>query len=265
MNEYLEAIILGIVQGLTEFLPVSSDGHLELAKWLLGNSDSAADSFALTIILHFGTLFAIVWVFRHTILDLIKKLNKPEGWKFVLLIIVSMIPAVIIGVGFESQMIALFDKKIFLVAAFLMINGIMLIVSDYLPAGNKPITPLKAFIIGIFQAIAILPGISRSGSTIVSSVGLGIDRSEAANFSFLMVIPLLFGKMAKDLTEGNISFTDAKMFPSLVGFLCALFVGIFACRLMLAFVKKARLSYFGFYCIAVGIAAIILRIWVWPN
>lgn len=265
MNEYLEAIILGIVQGLTEFLPVSSDGHLELAKWLLGNSDSAADSFALTIILHFGTLFAIVWVFRHTILALIKKLNKPEGWKFVLLIIVSMVPAIIIGVGFESQMIALFDKKILLVALLLMINGIMLIVSDYLPAGNKPITPLKAFVIGIFQAIAILPGISRSGSTIVSSVGLGIDRSEAANFSFLMVIPLLFGKMAKDLMDGNIVFTDAKMLPSLVGFFCALFVGIFACRLMLAFVKKAKLSYFGFYCLLIGIAAIILRIWVWPN
>lgn len=264
MNEYLEAIILGIVQGLTEFLPVSSDGHLELAKWLLGNTDSASESFAMTIILHFGTLFAIVWVFRKTILDILSKLNKPGGWKIVLLIAISMIPAVIVGVGFEKQMVALFDQKIILVAIFLMINGVMLIASDHMPSGNKPITPVKALIIGIFQAIAILPGISRSGSTIVSSVGMGIDRSEAANFSFLMVIPLLFGKMAKDLVDGNLAFNDAKMLPALVGFLCALFVGIFACKLMLAFVKKARLSYFGFYCLLIGVIAIILRLWVWP-
>ncbi len=265
MNEYLEAIILGIVQGLTEFLPVSSDGHLELAKWLLGDTSTATDSFAMTIILHFGTLFAIVWVFRQTILDIIKKISKPEGRKIVWLIALSMIPAVIIGVGFESQMVALFDKKILLVAILLMVNGVMLIISDYILPSDKPITAPKAFLIGLAQAIAILPGISRSGSTIVTSVSLGIDRKEAANFSFLMVIPLLFGKMAKDLMDGNIAFTDTKMLPSLLGFLFAFIVGIFACQWMLTFVKKAKLSYFGFYCLLIGITAIILRIWVWPN
>src|SRR5687768_7427933 len=108
MNEYLEAIILGIVQGLTEFLPVSSDGHLELAKWVLGNQDTAADSFMMTIILHFGTAFAIVWVFRKIILEKIKDLRTPEGRKFLLLVLISMIPAVIVGLGFEEQMTALF-------------------------------------------------------------------------------------------------------------------------------------------------------------
>lgn len=265
MNEFLEAIILGIVQGITEFLPISSDGHLELAKWILGNSDSIEDSFLMTIVLHFGTLFAIVWVFRKKIIEILKTISKPEGRKFILMIILSMIPAVIVGVGFESQMIALFDQRIVLVGIFLFINGIMLILSDRLPPGNKPITPLKAFIIGIFQAIAILPGISRSGSTIVSSVALGIDRKEAANFSFLMVIPLLFGKMAKDLMDQRIDFTDSKGLPLLVGFFVALIVGIYACQLMLTIVKKAKLGYFGFYCILIGILAIIFRLWVWPN
>lgn len=265
MNEFIEAIILGIVQGLTEFLPISSDGHLELAKWLIGNSDSLADSFLMTIVLHFGTAFAIVWVFRKTILDILKKISRPEGRKFILLIIISMIPAVIVGVGFESQMMSLFNQKIVLVGIFLFINGVMLLISDRLPAGHKPLTPFRVFIIGIFQAIAILPGISRSGSTIVSSVGLGIDRNEAANFSFLMVVPLLFGKMAKDLLDQKIDFTDSKGLPLLVGFIVALFVGIFACQLMITIVKKAKLGYFGIYCILVGILAIIFRLWVWPN
>ena len=265
MNEYLEAIILGIVQGLTEFLPVSSDGHLELAKWLLGNSDSASDSFLMTVILHFGTAFAIVWVFRHSILNILKSLNKPEGRKFILLILISMIPAVIVGLGFESEMTALFSQKIILVGCFLMINGIVLVVSDYLPNTYKPITPLKALIIGLAQAVAILPGISRSGSTIATSVGLGIDRNEAAHFSFLMVVPLIFGKIAKDLMDGTINSSEPKAMPLLLGFVVAFFVGVIACKWMITIVKKAKLSYFGFYCILIGILAIIFRIWVWPN
>ena len=264
MNEILKAIILGIVQGLTEFLPVSSDGHLELAKWLLGNTDSASESFLMTVILHFGTALAIVWVFRNSIIKIIKSLNKPEGKKFLLLILISMIPAVIVGVGFESQMTALFDQKIILVAIFLMINGIVLIVSDYLPNTYKPITPFRSLIMGIAQAVAILPGISRSGSTIATSVALGIDRNEAAHFSFLMVVPLIFGKIAKDLMDGTMSSAQTPALPLVLGFIVSFLVGILACRWMITIVKKAKLSYFGFYCILIGIVAIILRIWVWP-
>jgi undecaprenyl-diphosphatase len=264
MNEYLEAVILGIVQGLTEFLPVSSDGHLELAKWILGNKDTAADSFLMTVILHFGTAFAIVWVFRKSILNILKVIHKPEGRKFLWLILLSMIPAVIVGLGFESEMTALFSQKIILVACFLMINGIVLIASDYFANTYKPITPLKSFLIGIAQAIAILPGISRSGSTITTSVALGIDRNEAAHFSFLMVIPLIFGKIAKDILDGTINNANTKAMPLLVGFIISFFVGVMACTWMIAIVKKAKLSYFGFYCILIGIVAIIFRIWVWP-
>ena len=264
MNEYLEAIILGIVQGLTEFLPVSSDGHLELAKWLLGDTANASDSFLMTVILHFGTALAIVWVFRNSILKILRTIHKPEGRKFLLLILISMIPAVIVGVGFESQMTALFSQKIILVACFLMINGIVLIISDYLTNKHLPITPLKTLFIGIAQAIAILPGISRSGSTISTSVALGIDRNEAAHFSFLMVVPLIFGKIAKDLMDGTISDSNTKTIPLLIGFIVAFLVGIVACKWMITIVRKAKLSYFGFYCIFIGIVAIILRIWVWP-
>ena len=264
MNEYLEAIILGIVQGLTEFLPVSSDGHLELAKWILGNQATASDSFLMTVILHFGTALAIVWVFRHSIINILKVIHKPEGKKFVWLILVSMIPAVIVGVGFESEIASLFNQKILLVALFLMINGVVLIMSDYFQNAHKPITPMKSFLIGIAQAIAILPGISRSGSTITTSMALGIDRNEAAHFSFLMVIPLIFGKIAKDLMDGTMQQAEINPLPILAGFIASFLVGIVACRWMLAIVKKAKLGYFGYYCVLIGVIAIILRLWVWP-
>lgn len=265
MNEYLEAIILGIVQGLTEFLPVSSDGHLELAKWILGNQASAEDSFLMTVILHFGTALAIVWVFRKSIIDILKVIHKPEGKKFLWLIIISMIPAVIVGVGFESQIASLFDRKILLVALFLIINGFVLILSDYFQNAHRPITPMKSLLIGIAQAIAILPGISRSGSTITTSVALGIDRNEAAHFSFLMVIPLIFGKIAKDLMDGTMQQAETNALPIVAGFIASFLVGIVACRWMLAIVRKAKLGYFGYYCVLIGIVAIIFRLWVWPS
>lgn len=262
MNEYLEAIILGIVQGLTEFLPISSDGHLELSKWLLGDTHSASDSFMMTIILHFGTMFAIIWVFRKAILDILKNLNTRSGRTFILLVVISMIPAVIVGLGFESQMETLFSGKIVFVGAMLFINGLVVLSSDYFPKSAKPITPLKSFLIGIAQAIAILPGISRSGSTISTSLALGIDRKEAANFSFLILVPLLLGKLAKDLLSGDLMMSQSKALPLGVGFLCSFIVGIFACQWMLRFVQKAKLSYFGIYCLVVGLTTIILKLWI---
>ena len=264
MNEYLEAIILGIIQGITEFLPISSDGHLELTKWILGNKASAAESFEMTIILHFGTAFAIVWVFRKLIVQHLKNLSTSAGRKFLLLVLISMIPAVVVGVAFEDEIAALFTGQIVMVGIFLMINGGVLIASDRMPDSKKPITPLKSFLIGIAQAVAILPGISRSGSTIATSVGLGIDRKEAANFSFLIVIPLLFGKMAKDILDGHLMMEQSKALPLFVGFLFSFFVGIFACQLMLKIVQKAKLSYFGYYCLAVGLIAIIVKLWILP-
>ena len=265
MNEYLEAIILGIVQGLTEFLPVSSDGHLELAKWILGENKTASESFLMTVILHFGTALAIVWVFRKAIWEILRNITSPASKKFMLLTIISMIPAVIVGVGFEKEMTALFDKKIVLVGMLLFINGIVLTISDYLPGGNKPITPMKALAIGIAQAVAILPGISRSGSTISTSVALGIDRKEAAHFSFLIVIPLIFGKIAKDILDGTMAASQTKAGPLALGFVVSFFVGVIACSWMLSIVQKAKLRYFGYYCMLIGITAIVVKLWIWPN
>lgn len=175
-----------------------------------------------------------------------------------------MIPAVIIGVLFESQMESLFGGKIVLVGILLMINGAMLILSDYLPKRNNPITPLRSFLIGIAQAIAILPGISRSGTTITTSVGLGIDRKEAAHFSFLILVPLLLGKLAKDILDGSLIMEQSKAMPLLVGFVIALFVGILACQWMLKIVQKAKLSYFGYYCLVIGLAAVVVKLWIAP-
>jgi undecaprenyl-diphosphatase len=265
MNAYLESIILGIVQGITEFLPISSDGHLELSKWLLGDTHSASDSFMMTIILHFGTMFAIIWVFRKMILDIIKNLNTPEGRKFVMLVIISMIPAVIVGLALESIMESFFSGKIVFVGLMLVINGVLLLSSDYFPPSSKPITPMKSLLIGIAQAIAILPGISRSGSTITTSLALGIDRKQAANFSFLIVVPLLLGKMAKDILGGDLVMSQEKAMPLVVGFICSLIVGIFACQLILKVVQRGKLGYFGIYCIVIGLAAIVVKLWIYKS
>jgi undecaprenyl-diphosphatase len=265
MNEYLESIILGIIQGLTEFLPVSSSGHLELAKWLLGDQSTAGQSFLMTVVLHFGTALATVWVFRKFLLDVLLKINKPEGRKFIWFIIISMIPAALVGVLFEHQIETMFEHQVILVAVCLCITGLLLLLSDsIIPKGN-PNTTWRSLIIGIVQAIAILPGISRSGSTIVTGVGLGIDRREAAQFSFIMVIPLIFAKIAKDVLEGNESFNQANAGPLFVGLIFSFIFGVISCRWMVTVVKKAKLRYFGYYCLVIGIAAICLKLWIIKN
>ncbi len=262
MNEYVEAIILGIIQGLTEFLPVSSSGHLELAKWLLGDTENASESFLMTVVLHFGTALATVWVFRTYILEVIRKINKPEGRKYIVWIVISMIPAAIIGVTLDDQITALFDRQIILVSCMLLLTGLVLIFSDQWKGKTEALTSVKAFIIGIAQAIAILPGVSRSGSTIATGIFLGVDRKEVAQFSFLMVIPLIFAKIAKDFVGGDFDVVGDNAFPMLLGFACSFFVGIAACKWMIKIVQNAKLRYFGYYCVIVGILAILLRLFV---
>ncbi len=262
MNEYLEAIILGIIQGLTEFLPVSSSGHLELAKWLLDVNDSASESFLMTVVLHFGTALATVWVFRRYIWEVLQKINKPEGRLYIGWIIISMIPAVVIGVTLDEQITALFDRQIILVSCMLILTGVFLIFSDYWSGASQLLSTGRAFVIGLAQAFAILPGISRSGATITAGIFLGMDRKEVARFSFLMVIPLIFGKIAKDFAGGELNMTSEKAMPMILGFVFSFIVGVMACKWMVSIVQKARLRYFGYYCAVVGIAAILLRLFV---
>lgn len=257
--DLLEAIILGVIQGLTEFLPVSSSGHLELAKAILGDTSIPEESLTFTVVLHFATALSTLVVFRKEIAEIFKGLFQfkwNEKTKFSLKIIISMIPAVIIGLLFEEQLESFFGGKILLVGAMLLITSVLLLLADKAKNTNKKVSFSSAVIIGISQAIAMLPGISRSGATISTSVLLGIDRSKAARFSFLMVVPLIFGKIAKDLLSGDINFESSEIAPISAGFIAAFLAGLVACNWMIALVKKSKLSYFSIYCAIVGLIAI---------
>ncbi|MBZ9652368.1 undecaprenyl-diphosphate phosphatase [Psychroflexus montanilacus] len=255
-----DAGILGIIQGLTEFLPVSSSGHLELGKAILGDDSLPKESLLLTVILHFATALSTIVIFRKDILEILKGLLSfrwNEETQFSLKIIVSMIPAGLVGYFFESEMEMLFGENIILVGFMLIFTALLLWLTDKARATRKPVSYSNAFVIGVAQAIAILPGISRSGSTIATSVLLGNDKSKAARFSFLMVIPLIFGKIAKDITGGELSLENANMLIYGVGFITAFISGLFACTWMISIVKRSKLKYFSIYCFVVGVGAII--------
>lgn len=256
----LEAIILGIIQGLTEFLPVSSSGHLELAKVILGDNSVPEESMLMTVVLHGATALSTIVVFRKDILDLFKGLfqfKNNEEFKFSLNIVVSMIPAGLVGVLFNDEIEAFFGGKVLLVGSMLLVTAILLIFADKAKNTDKKVGIGQAIIIGISQAIAILPGISRSGATISTSVLLGVDREKAARFSFLMVVPLILGKMAKDVLDGAFDIIDGSLLNYGVGFIAAFVTGILACTWMIKLVKKSKLRYFAYYCLVVGVAAIV--------
>ena len=171
-----------------------------------------------------------------------------------------MIPAVIIGLFFEDSIASLFDGKIALVGVMLMITALLLFLADRIHENTKKLDYNNAFAIGVIQAIAILPGISRSGATIAIAILLKIDRDKAARFSFLMVIPLILGSATKKILDGNLSQESAALLPLLVGFVSAFITGVFACRWMVALVKKSQLKYFSFYCFALGALAILFSV-----
>lgn len=256
---YLEAIILGIIQGLTEFLPVSSSGHLELAKVIFGDNSLPKESLTFTVVLHFATALSTLVVFRKDVIDIIKGLfqfKKNEEFLFSAKIIISMIPATIIGLMFEEELEAFFNGNVLLVGFMLLITGLLLFLADKAKNTNKNVSNKNAFIIGISQAIAMLPGISRSGATISTSVMLGVDRTKAARFSFLMVVPLILGKVAKDLLGGEISFGNENFGVMAAGFVAAFLAGLIACNWMISLVKNSKLYYFSIYCFIVGTIAI---------
>ena len=257
--DFIEAIVLGIIQGLTEFLPVSSSGHLELAKAILGDTSVPQESLTFTVVLHFATALSTLVIFRKEVAEIFKGLFQfkwNEQTKFSLKIIISMFPAVIVGLLFEEQLEAFFGGQILLVGAMLIVTALLLLLADKAKQTDKKVSFTNAVIIGISQAIAMLPGISRSGATISTSVLLGVDRSKAARFSFLMVVPLIFGKIAKDLLSGEINFSSAEIMPLSAGFIAAFVAGLLACTWMISLVKKSKLSYFAMYCAIVGVIAI---------
>lgn len=258
--DIIDAIILGIIQGLTEFLPVSSSGHLELGKALLGDNSIPEESLLFTIILHFATALSTIVVFRKEVLEILNGLFQfrwNEESRFSLKIIISMIPAVFIGLFCEEQLEQLFGENIQLVGFMLLITALLLFLADRAKDTSKNVTYNNAFIIGVSQAIAMLPGISRSGSTISTSVLLGIDKTKAARFSFLMVVPLIFGSIAKEALYGKISYDAQQFTPLAIGFVAAFISGLLACTWMIKLVRNSKLTYFAIYCLIVGAIAIV--------
>jgi undecaprenyl-diphosphatase len=258
--DILEAIVLGIIQGLTEFLPVSSSGHLELVKAILGDNSAAEQSLTFTIVLHFATALSTIVVFKNEVEEILRGLLQfkwNSEFKFSLKIIISMLPAVIVGLFFEKELESLFGGKILLVGCMLLLTAVLLLLADKAKSTKKEVSYLNAMLIGFSQAIAMLPGISRSGATISTSVLLGVDRTRAAKFSFLMVVPLIFGKIGKDLVSGNLNLQSSEIIPILIGFISAFISGLLACKWMISIVKRSKLSYFSIYCAIIGSVAIV--------
>ena len=262
--ETIDAIILGIVQGLTEFLPVSSSGHLELGKAILGDSTVPEESLLFTVVLHFATALSTLVVFRKDVWELLRGLFQftwNEETRFSLKIIISMLPAVLIGLFFEKQLEAFFGGDVRFVGFMLLVTAVFLYFADKAKDTDKKVSYKNALIVGVSQAIAMLPGISRSGATISTSVLMGVDKTKAARFSFLMVVPLIFGKMGKDIMSGELSFQSENTFAMGAGFIAAFIAGLAACTWMIQLVKKSKLTYFAVYCLIVGLIAIGYSFW----
>ena len=263
MSSIIAAILLGIIQGLTEFLPVSSSGHLEITTFImnhLGSSGLPKENLMMTVVLHAATALSTIYIFRKDVIAIFKGILQfrwNNEFRFSIMILLSMIPAVFVGLVFEKQIETLFSGNLLLVGSMLIITGLLLFVADKAKHTNKRVSYLQSLIIGMAQAIAILPGISRSGATISISVILGIDREKAARFSFLMVVPLILGKMAKDIMGGDIASESATLIPLAIGFVAAFLTGLLACKWMITLVKKSQLKYFSYYCFVIGLCAIL--------
>ena len=248
----IEAITLGIIQGLTEFLPISSSGHLVLSQVILGIQIPGND---FEVLLHIGTLCSILVVFNNDIKNILFTLSSKETQKFILMIFVGTIPAVIVGLGFKDGIERLFDD-IIVVGFALVFTGITLIGSFYSKSGNKKNTIIKAFLIGAAQAIAIIPGISRSGITISFALFLGLDTRQAAKFSFLLAIPVISGAgilMATDLRDGF----SIDIYTAASGLITSFFVGMVALKWLLSWLEGGKFHYFGIYCFLIGIFIVI--------
>ena len=258
--DILQSFLLGLLQGLTEFLPISSSGHLALGKYFLGENNEAGLTFE--IVVHFGTLCSILIYYRTIISDLIKsgasfvvapskKKDDPQV-KTIFFILISMIPAFIVGFTLKDNVETIFDSP-FLVSGMLVVTGFILFLTKFATEKDGKVTLGKSFLIGIAQAFAMIPGISRSGSTISTALYFGIKREDAANFSFLMVIPVIGGAMLLqflDLLEVGIDSVQIQSL--LVGFVTAFVSGYYALKYLIVILKKKGFHYFAYYCWLVG-------------
>lgn len=261
-----EAFILGLVQGLTEFLPVSSSGHLTIAKHLFGIETG---DLSFDIAVHAATVLATIVVFRKEIWDLLNGLFKfkyNEETKYVCMILVSMIPVFIVGMFFKDYVEDLFGSGLMVVGAALLVTALLLFLSEFKKKkqtedGNGgEMTYKSAIWMGIAQAVAVIPGLSRSGSTIATGLLCGVDKKDVAKFSFLMVLVPILGEAFLDLVGGDAAGGAVGGLQLAIGFVSAFVSGLFACRFMIAIVRRAKLKWFALYCAIVGIACLVMNI-----
>lgn len=284
--EWFEAILLGLLQGLTEFLPVSSSGHLQIGKELLG-IDTSGD-LVFEVVVHAATVLSTIVVFRKQIWELLKSLfvkdglfrsiahpsKFNDGTDYVLKILLSMIPVFIVGMFFKDAVEGLFGSSIHVVAGALLATAALLLLSDN--AGKifgrccrrckcaeadavsdkgtrNGISYWQAFVVGLGQAIAVIPGLSRSGTTIATGLLCGVKRDVVAQFSFLMVLIPILGEAFLEIVGGDMASSTVGALPLVLGFISAFVAGLFACKVMIALVKKTKLGWFALYCAVVAV------------
>lgn len=289
--EWFEAILLGLLQGLTEFLPVSSSGHLQIGKELLGIKNSG--DLVFEVVVHAATVLSTIVVFRKQIWGLLKSLfvkdglfrsiahpsKFNDGTDYVLKILLSMIPVFIVGMFFKDAVEGLFGSSIYVVAGALLVTAALLLLSDN--AGKifgcccrrrkcaeadavsdkgrrNGISYWQAFVVGLGQAIAVIPGLSRSGTTIATGLLCGVKRDVVAQFSFLMVLIPILGEAFLEIVGGDMASSTVGALPLVLGFISAFVAGLFACKVMIALVKKTKLGWFALYCTVVAVLIFIL-------
>ncbi len=257
--DWIKAIILGALQGLTEFLPISSSGHLAIAKGVFGIS---TNDIAFEIVVHAATALSVIVVFWQDIVKLyngVKKFEYNNETKYVLMLLVSMIPVAIVGLFFKDQVEALFATGPLNIGCALLVTAMILAVSQlYSPRHGHRMSYKRALLMGIAQAVAVIPGISRSGATIATGLMSGARKEEAARFSFLMVLVPILGEAFLELVSGGLAHSTTGIIPLALGFASAYFSGVFACRVMIEFVKNSSLGWFAIYCTIVGILCLFV-------
>ncbi|MDR3341064.1 MAG: undecaprenyl-diphosphate phosphatase [Candidatus Symbiothrix sp.] len=258
--DWLQALILGIIQGLTEYLPVSSSGHLAIGSALFGLNGK--DNLIFAIVVHAATILSTIVVLWKEIFNLLAGLFNfkwNDETQYISKILISMIPVAIVGLFFKDYVEEIFGSGLCIVGCMLLVTAVLLGFSYYAkPRRKKQISFRDAFIIGIAQAIAVLPGLSRSGATISTGLLLGNKKENIAKFSFLMVIVPILGENLLDLVKGEFSSSGISSVSLLVGFVAAFISGTIACKWMLSIVKKGKLIYFAYYCLIAGAATIVL-------
>ena len=272
--DWWQALVLGVVQGLTEFLPVSSSGHLVLVRELLGVDGEGFLDF--TVAVHFATVLSTIFVFRKAILELFKGLFKfkyNDETDYICKLVVSMVPVAVVGLFFKDRVESLFGDGISVVGICLLITAFLLLLSDVLTSkiqySNKyrnGISYWQALVVGLGQAFAVAPGLSRSGTTIATGLASGVKREKMAQFSFLMVIVPILGEQALNCLDIMLAPTEGAVLPSVgvlslcIGAVAAFLSGLFACKAMVALVRRAKLGWFALYCAVVGIAILLFNI-----